>query len=134
MVGRSRALTCVSEIATAYRTDLKKLQENDEKYKEYRKNLRPKAINNLKYNMVLDEVADKENIDVSEKEIDEEIKKYAETSKKDFQTLKNTMIENKTLENLRYRLKLDKALELINKDAKLDKVKKLNYGEEEENK
>jgi len=84
--------------------------------------------------MILDEVADKENIDVSEKEIDEEIKKYAETSKKDFQTLKNTMIENKTLENLRYRLKLDKALELINKDAKLDKVKKLNYGEEEENK
>ncbi|MCK5568567.1 MAG: hypothetical protein KAJ15_02550, partial [Spirochaetes bacterium] len=82
----------------------------------------------------LDEVADKENIDVSEKEIDEEIKKYAENSKKDFQTLKNTMIENKTLENLRYRLKLDKALELINKDAKLDKVKKLNYGEEEENK
>lgn len=124
----------MSEISTAYRIDLKKLQENDEKYKEYRKNLRPKAINNLKYNMVLDEVADKENIDVADKEIDEEIKKYAENSKKDFQTLKNTMIENKTLENLRYRLKLDKALELIHKYAKLDKVKKLNYGEEEENK
>lgn len=124
----------MSEISTAYRIDLKKLQENDEKYKEYRKNLRPKAINNLKYNMVLDEVADKENIDVADKEIDEEIKKYAENSKKDFQTLKNTMIENKTLENLRYRLKLDKALELIYKYAKLDKVKKLNYGEEEENK
>ncbi len=124
----------MSEISTAYRIDLKKLQENDEKYKEYRKNLWPKAINNLKYNMVLDEVADKENIDVADKEIDEEIKKYAENSKKDFQTLKNTMIENKTLENLRYRLKLDKALELIYKYAKLDKVKKLNYGEEEENK
>ncbi len=123
----------MSEISTAYRIDFKKMQENDEKYREYRKNLRPKALNNLKYNMILDEVADKENIDVSEKEIDEEIKKYAENSKKDLQTLKNTMIENKTLENLRYRLKVDKALELINEDAKLDKVKKLNYGEEEEN-
>lgn len=124
----------MSEISTAYRIDLKKLQADDEKYKEYRKNMRPKAINNLKYNMILDEVADKENIDVADNEIDEEIKKFAENSKKDFQTLKNTMIENKTLDNLRYRLKLDKALELIYKNAKLDKLKKLNYGEEEENK
>ena len=122
----------ISDISTAYRIDSIKLKEDDEKYKEYRKNLWPKAVNNLKYNMVLDEVADKENIDVTDKEIDVEIKKYAKNNKKDFQTLKNTMIENKSLENLRYRLKLDKAPELIYKDAKLDKVKKLNYGEEEE--
>jgi trigger factor len=121
----------ISEIASMYRMDLKKMQENEKSYLEYRKNLRPRAINNLKYELVLDEIARKEKIEVRDKEVDEEIKKYAENGKKDFQTIKNSMIENKNIENLRYRIKLGKASELLYKNAKLEKIKNLNYGDEE---
>ena len=121
----------ISEIASMYRMDLKKMQENEKSYMEYRKNLRPRALNNLKYELVLDEIARKEKIEVEDKEVDEEIKKYAKNGKNDFQTIKNSMVENRTIDNLKYRIKLGKASDLLYKNAKLDKIKNLNYGDEE---
>jgi trigger factor len=122
----------ISEIASVYRMDLKKMQENQTNYQEYKKNLRPRAVNNLKYELVLDEIARKEKIEVKDKEINEEIKKYSENEKKDYQTIKNTMVENKTIENLKYRLKLGKAQDILYKNAKLEKTKNINFGSEEE--
>ncbi len=122
----------LSEIVSMYSMDLKKMQENEATYREYKKNLRPRAVNNLKYTLVLEELARKEKIEIKDKEVDEEINKYAENGKKDFQTLKNTMVENKTIENLNYKLKLRKANDIIYKNAKLEKTKNLNFGDEEE--
>ena len=123
----------LAEIASMYRMDLKKMQENEESYNEYRKNLRPRAVNNLKYELVLDEIAKKEKIEVKEAEVNKEIKKYAENGKQDFQTIKNTMVDNKTIENLKYKLKLGKAQDIVYKNAKLEKTKNLNFGDEEGN-
>jgi len=123
----------LSEIASMYRMDLKKMQENEAGYSEYRKNLKPRAVNNLKYELVLDEISRKEKIEVKDKEVNEEIKKYAENGKNDFQTIKNTMVENKTIENLKYRLKLGKAQDVLYKNAKLEKTKNINFGDEEGN-
>ena len=81
---------------------------------------------------MLDEIARKEKIEVKDKEVDEEIKRYAQNGKKDYQTIKNSMTENKNIENLKYRIKLGKAGDLLYKNAKLDKIKNLNYGDEEE--
>ncbi len=121
----------LSEIAPMHRMDLKKMQENEASYLEYKKNLRPRAINNLKYKLVLEEIARKEKIEIKDEEVDEEVKKYAENGKKDFQTLKNTMLENKTIENLKYRLKLRKVQDMLYKNAKLEKTKNLNFGDKE---
>ena len=65
----------LSEIASMYRMDLKKMQENEAGYNEYRKNLRPRAVNNLKYELVLDEIVRKEKIEIKDAEVNEEIKK-----------------------------------------------------------
>ncbi|KKK92884.1 hypothetical protein LCGC14_2698430, partial [marine sediment metagenome] len=73
----------------------------------------------------------KEKIEIKDEEVDEEVKKYAENGKKDFQTLKNTMLENKTIENLKYRLKLRKVQDMLYKNAKLEKTKNLNFGDKE---
>ena len=123
----------LSEIASMYRMDLKKMQENEAGYNEYRKNLRPRAVNNLKYELVLDEIVRKEKIEIKDAEVNEELKKYAENGKKDFKTIKNTMVENKTIENLKYRLKLGKAQDIIYKSAKLENIKNINFGDEEGN-
>jgi trigger factor len=120
----------MTDIVSAYKLDLKKLQEDDKKYEEYRSNMRPRAMNNLKYELLLGEIVKKENIEVEEKEIDEEINKYAEASKKNFQSVKQKMVENNSIENLKYRLKMNRALDLIYENANLTKVKNLNYDEE----
>jgi trigger factor len=120
----------LSEIASMYRMDLKKMRENEKSYMEYRKNLRPRAVKNLKYELVLDEIIREEKIEVNDKEVDEEIKKYAKDGKKDYETVKNSMIENRNIENLKYRIKLGKAGDFLYKNAKLDKIKNLNYGDE----
>ena len=41
------------------------------------------------------------------------------------------MAENKTIENLKYKLKLRKAHDILYKNAKLEKTKNLNFGDEE---
>jgi trigger factor len=115
------------EIASAYRFDVEKIKKDQNQYQEYRKNLLPRAENNLKQELTLAEVARRENLNVTDKEADADIKSYSKNAKKDFQTVKDTMVENGSIGNLKYRLKLNKALDFLYKDAKLNKVKKLKY-------
>ena len=119
------------DIAPVYRIDLEKLKKDEKKYEEYRNNLMPRAVNNLKHELILAEIAKKENLNVTSEESDEEIDKYAKSTKQDFQTVKNTMIENKSTDKLKHRLKLNKALDLVYKNAKFNSVKKLKYEKEE---
>jgi len=119
------------DIAPVYRIDLEKLKKDEKKYEEYRNNLMPRAVNNLKHELILAEIAKKENLNVMSEESDEEIEKYAKSTKQDFQTVKTTMFENKSTDNLKHRLKLNKALDLVYKNAKFNSVKKLKYEKEE---
>jgi len=119
----------LQEVASAYRIDLKKLQQNESQIAEYRKNLEPRAVNNLKQELLLAEIAKHENLKITDKEIDKEIESSAKKMKKDFASVKNSMIENKTISTLKYRLRLNKALDFLYKNANLDKVKKLKYDE-----
>jgi len=122
----------ITNIAHTYRIDLEKLKADKERYEEYRKNIRPRAENNIKYELILSEIAKKEDIKITDEEIDEEIKRYALETKKDFETLKKNMIENKSVENLRYHLTLKKALNLVYNEAEFEKTEKLTFEEEKE--
>jgi trigger factor len=119
------------EISSTYQIDFETIKKDVPKYQGYRKNLMPRAVNNLKQELILAEVGKKENIQVTDKEIEEEIKNYACTSKKDFETVKNSMEENDSIRSLKYRLRLNKALEFLSKNANLEKERKLKYGEDE---
>ncbi len=122
----------ISEIATAYRIDIESLKKNKEEYEKYRENLRNRAIKNLKYELLLSEIAKLEKLEATDKEVDEEIKKYASENKKDFKDVKDTMKKNNSYENLRYQITLRKALDFIYNNAKFSKSEMLKL--ENENK
>jgi trigger factor len=121
----------ISNIAYSYRIDLEKLKNNEQQYTEYRKNVRPAAIKNTKQDLILDDVARKEKIEVENKEINEEIKRVAKRRKRTFDSLKKELEEKGTIENYKYRLMLKKALDFIYENAKLDKKKRLKYTTDE---
>ena len=122
----------LADVAYNYRIDLDKLREDEQKYNEYRENLRPRALESLKYELLLAEIAKTETISINEKEIDDEIKGFAKRQKKDFEELKKKMKENDTIDSLRYRLRIAKALNFVYDNAKLDQEKHLNFGAERE--
>ena len=123
----------LADVAYNYRIDLDKLREDEQRYKEYRENLHPRARESLKYELLLAEIAKKEEINIDEEEIDNEIKGYAKRQKRDFEDMKKKMKENDTLGSLRYRMRIAKSLNFVYDNAKLDQEKHLNFGEEKEN-
>ena len=122
----------ISEIASAYRLDLEKLKKDKKQYEEYRKNLRDRAIKNVKQELILSEIAKAEKIEASDDEVENEIKKYAEENKKDIDELKENMKKNNTLESLRYQINLSKALDFVYENAQFDKIEKVILKSEEE--
>ena len=121
----------LNDVAYTYRIDLDQLQQDEQKYGEYRENLRPRALESLKYELTLAEIAKTENISVGDKEVDEEIKAFAKRQKKKFADLKKQMTENESIENLRHRLRMLKALNFVHEQAKLGPEKHIQFGEEE---
>jgi trigger factor len=123
----------LADVAHNYRIDLDKLKEDEKRYKEYRDTLRPRAQESLKYELLLAEIAKKEEIKVTEEEMDKEIKEYAERQKRNFEDMKKKMKDNDTLDSLRYRMRIAKTLNFVYENAKLDQEKHLNFGAEKEN-
>jgi len=117
----------IANIAYTYRMDLEKLRKDEERYKEYRENARPAAINNTKQDLILDEIVKKEEMKVEKKELDAELKGVAERAKKSVDALKRELEEKGTLENYRYRITMRKALDLVYNSAKFDKEKRIPY-------
>jgi trigger factor len=119
------------EIVSMYRLDFNEIQKDEQKYQEYRKKLTPQATQNLRQELILAEVAKKEGIEVSDEEIDEEIREYAKNAKKDFDALKISMAEEGSVRTLKYRLRVRKALDFLYEHATLNREKKLKYGANE---
>jgi trigger factor len=122
----------LSEIVQAYRIDVNTLREDEQKLAEYRNNLRPRALSTLRYELVLAEIVKQAKIEVEDEQVDAEIKKYAEREKRGFEETKGGLEEKNLIDNLRYRMKIARALDLVYEKAKLDKEKHVKYGAEED--
>lgn len=120
----------LGDIAYSYRIDIDKLKQDKKTYNEYRKNLEPRALDNIKQDLVLNEIAKQENITVTDKELDDEIRKYADSQKKSFESVKKQLEENGSIDGLRFRLQISKALDFIYENAKLEKEKHIPYQED----
>jgi len=121
----------ISGIARSYKIDLGRLRADREKYEEYKKNLRPRAIYNIKYELLLSEIAKKEGLEATDEEVDKEIEEYAKNNNRDFNTLKDELIKNNYLNSIRYRITLNKALDFLYNTAEFQKEEHLKYREEE---
>ena len=79
---------------------------------DMRRNYRAEAEARVKMQLVIDAVAKAENVQATDEEIEEEIKKYAESGNTDVETFKATLTEDDR-EYLADRVKVDKTVKLI---------------------
>ena len=93
----------------------------EEKLKE---DFRPRAERRVKEMLILAEIADKEGIDISDEELDEEIKKIAELGAQDPEDLKRFYEERNLMGYLRVRLREQKTLNYLLENAKIKKTEK----------
>jgi trigger factor len=120
----------LANIAAAYRVDPKKLVADEELVQRYRKSLAPQAVRNVKYELIMNEIAKKEGIEPSDDDLDEEIRKYARMSKRDFPSVKDTMVRSGSIEQLKTRIRQNKALDLVFRSASFGKAKELHLDEQ----
>ncbi len=124
----------LNDVAYSYRIDFEKLRKDEQRYQEYRESLRPRALDTLKWELALAEIARQESLAIEDSEVDDEIKRYAKAQKKKSDELKKQMEQRDTIESLRYRMKIAKALNFVYQNAKLEQEKHIKFGEEEEKK
>ena len=79
-------------------------------HEDLHKQMEPEAIKRIKYRYVIEEVAEKENIEFSEKEVDEKAKEMAENYGIKVEELINAY---GSLEVVKYDMKMHKALEIL---------------------
>jgi trigger factor len=121
----------LNDVAYSYRIDLENLRKDEQRYREYRESLRPRALDTLKWELALAEIAKQESLAIEAREVDDEIKRYAKSQKKKFDELKKQMEQRDTIESLKYRMKIAKALNFVYQNAKLEQEKHIKFGEEE---
>ena len=79
---------------------------------DLKKNIRPQAINMLKSRYLLEAIVEKENIEVSDDEVDAEIKKMAEMYNI---TEEEVLAEIDNKDYIKYDLKMRKAIDVLKK-------------------
>jgi trigger factor len=87
-----------------------------------RDGFRDQAIRNLKSDIILEKIAERESISIGDDELDDEIKKYALSMRENFQVLKRRMKGNGSIDRLRKRLLIDKTFDAIIRQLKISDI------------
>ena len=95
--------------------DLEKAEIDWEKLRD---EFQPEAVKRVKRGLILEEIAKKENLIVSDVEVDAEIRRAANESGRDFAEVKHRLKHDGGYEELRMSLSQEKALELVLREAK----------------
>jgi len=74
---------------------------------------RPRAEERVRCNIALEAIADKEGLEVSEQEMDAELRRLADLAQKTPEALRATLAKDNRIEELNRQLRRQKALDLI---------------------
>ena len=77
------------------------------------------AERKVRATLILEAIADKEGVEVTEEELQEEIRKIAEQNQLDPGEMRRRMVENETLENMKHIMREDKTVEFLLGKAKV---------------
>jgi trigger factor len=88
-------------------------------WKGYREAQRGDALKAAKADVLLDEIARRENLEVSEAELDAELARLAERMRKPKEAVRRSMEKEGDLDALRLRIREEKVLDLLKADARL---------------
>lgn len=110
-----------------FKNDLKKggssLEEFGLTEEKIRKDFRPAAERRVKEMLILEKIAEKEGISVSDEEVEEEIKKTAQAIGEEPERLKKIYEERRIIDYLRIRLRDQKTLNYLLQNAKIKEAK-----------
>lgn len=88
-------------------------------WKRVRESQREGALKAAKAELLLDEIARRENVEVPPAEVDAELSRYAERLRKPLESIKRQMEKEGALSALRARIREEKTLDLLKADARL---------------
>jgi len=99
-----------------------KLNLSGKELEEWRGKIREDAINNVKTNLILEKIAQLKGFEVSDEELEEELKKMVEGAAHDIQARKKQMQESGSLPALKESLLREKALNNIMTGYKIEET------------
>jgi trigger factor len=94
------------------------LEEAQMDWRRIGEEFRPEAIKRVKRGLILEAIAKKENIEISDVEVDAEIRQAARQQDRDFADVKHHLKHDGGYESLRASLAQDRALELVLHEAR----------------
>ena len=89
-------------------------------WRQYRDSQREESVKAAKADILLDEIARRENVEVLPAEVDAEVSRYAERMRKPVEAIKRQMEKEGALSALRARIREEKTLDLLKANARLD--------------
>jgi trigger factor len=89
-------------------------------WREYRENQRGDSVQAAKADILLDEIARREGIEVPDAELEAEVTRLAERTKQPREKLRARMEKEGSLRDLRARIREEKTLDLLKANARLD--------------
>jgi trigger factor len=89
-------------------------------WREYRDSQRDEAVKAARADILLDEIARREHIEVPEAELDAEVARFAERLRKPKEAVRRQMEQEGDLSALRARIREEKTLDLLKANARLD--------------
>jgi trigger factor len=110
-----RSLNNYARFLSSQGVDLQKAEIDWEKMGA---EFRPDAIKRVKRSLILEAIAKKENLAVSDVEVDAEIRRAANEAERDFAEVKHRMKHDGGYESLRASLAQDKALDLVLRESR----------------
>jgi len=94
------------------------IEKADLDWNKISEDFRPEAVKRVKRGLILEAIAKRENVVVSDVEVDAEIRRAANESGRDFAEVKHRLVHDGGYEALRASLAQEKALELVLREAK----------------
>lgn len=123
---RRRISTFVNDFATRLQRqglDFQKyLEQTGQSLEEFGGRFREQAVQSVKTDLVLEAIAKKENIQISEEELDQEIEKMAKAYNQELKVFKAFLASQGNIEPLREGMRLDKAVDFLVEQAKIKVV------------
>jgi trigger factor len=89
-------------------------------WREYRDAQREESLKAAKADILLDEIARREGLEVLDAEIDAEVSRFAERMRRPKETVRKQMEQNGDLSALRARIREEKTLDLLKANARLE--------------
>lgn len=106
---------------------LQQLEKEGKSKDDLLEEMKPEVEKAIRSSLIMEKIAEVEKIEVASEEVDEELKKIAESQKKDFDEIKDIYTKQGYIPSIEAEVKHHKVFDLILENGKIKKGKSLKY-------